>query len=90
MDQLLQYLNTHGALEEYTALNHQLTDYQLKLQRIEEYQNILKAFHNKLIELEDAFNHENKRTQLFLEESEDQLKAVRQYRLYLGILFQEV
>ena len=87
MDQLLQYLNTHGALEEYTALNHQLTDYQLKLQRIEEYQNILKAFHNKLIELVDAFNHENKRTQLFLEESEDQLKAVRQKYLEMTKTF---
>lgn len=87
MDQLLLYLNTHGALEEYTALNHRLTDYQLKLERLEEYQNILKSFQNKLIELKEEFNLENKNTQIYLEESENQLKAIRQKYLEMTKTF---
>ncbi len=78
MDQLLVYLNTHGALEEYSALNQQLTDYQVKLNHIQEYQNMLKAFQSKLNSIKEQFNSEDKATEVYLEEAEFSLKALRQ------------
>ena len=44
MDELLEYLNSHGALEEYVALTKQLSSLQNELNRIHEYQQILKAY----------------------------------------------
>ena len=78
MDQLLVYLNTHGALEEYSALNQQLTDYQVKLNHIQEYQNMLKAFQTKLNDIKEQFSLGDKATDTYLEEAELSLKALRQ------------
>ena len=44
MDELLDYLNSHGALEEYVALTKQLSSLQNELNRIQEYQKILKTY----------------------------------------------
>ncbi|MCH5198143.1 MAG: DUF2326 domain-containing protein [Oscillospiraceae bacterium] len=87
MDQLLTYLNTHGALEEYSALNQQLTDYQLRLNHIQEYQNMLKAFQNKLKEIKNQFILEDKSTDTYLEEAEPSLKALRQKYYEMTKLF---
>lgn len=87
MDQMLLYLNTHGALEEYSALNKQLTDYQLKLNHIKEYQNMLKAFQNKLNEIKNQLITEEQKTSLYLEESEEKLKILRQKYYEMTKLF---
>lgn len=87
MDQILIYLNTHGALEEYSALNQQLTDYQLKFSHIQEYQNMLKAFQNKLHDIKEQFISEDKRTDAYLEETENSLKALRQKYYEMAKLF---
>ena len=44
MDELLDYLNSHGALEEYVALTKQLSSLQNELNRVQEYKKILKAY----------------------------------------------
>lgn len=81
MDQLLAYLNTHGALEEYSAINSQLTDLMVKLNHIKEYQNMLRAFQTKLNDLKDELTLENRRAEAYLDDSEEKLKALRkQYR----------
>lgn len=78
MDQLLGYLDTHGALEEYTALNKQLTDLRLRLNHIKEYQNMLKAFQTRLNELKDECVIESRKTDKYIETSESLLKTIRQ------------
>lgn len=44
MDELLKYLDSHGALEEYVALTKQLSSFKNDASRIEEYQDILKSY----------------------------------------------
>lgn len=78
MDQLLAYLNTHGALEEYSAINRQLTDLKLRLNHIKEYQNMLRAFQTKLSDLKDQLIIENRRTDNYLVESEEKIKKLKQ------------
>ena len=51
MDELLSYLDSHGALEEYVALTKQLTSLNNELNRIREYQKILKAYRDTELDL---------------------------------------
>ena len=46
MDNLLSYLDSHGALEEYTGLTKRLSSLKDELDRIETYQKMLKAYYN--------------------------------------------
>ncbi|MBQ3018061.1 MAG: DUF2326 domain-containing protein [Clostridia bacterium] len=87
MDQLLQYLNTHGALEEYTALNQKLSDLQMQLNHIKEYQNMLKTFQNKINEIKNQFIIENKNTEIYLEEIDNLLTRLRQKFLEMAKMF---
>lgn len=87
MDQLLQYLNTHGALEEYTALNQKLADLQVQLSHIKEYQNMLKTFQSRLNELKNQLIIENKNTDAYLEEIEELLTKLRQKFLEMAKMF---
>lgn len=87
MDRLLGYLDTHGALEEYTALNKQLTDLKLRLSHIKEYQNMLKAFQLRLNQIKDEYMLENRKTEKYLDDAETQLKALRQSYFEMAKLF---
>lgn len=51
MDELLNYLNSHGALEEYVVLTKQLSSLQSELNRIQEYQKILKTYRDTELDL---------------------------------------
>ena len=77
MDRLLRYLNTHGALEEYTSLNKQLADYQVQLNHIKEYQELIKAFQKKQTEIKNQLIAEDQYTLSYLEDSESVLKGLR-------------
>ena len=87
MDQLLVYLDTHGALEEYSALNQQLIDLQVRLNHIQEYQNMLRAFQKKLNEIKNQFLLEDKNTETYLIEAEAHLKTLRQKYYEMTKLF---
>lgn len=68
MDELLNFLNTHGALEEYVALTKQLTSLQNELNRIEEYQKILKTYKDTILDIKTEFISQDKDTDSYLEE----------------------
>lgn len=78
MDNLLGYLNTHGALEEYTALNKQLTDLQLQLNHIKDYQKMLKEYQSRLNNIKEQMIIENRDTEEYLNAAEPFLKNLRQ------------
>jgi len=66
MDELLAYLNTHGALEEYITLVNKITDLKAKLNRIHEYQNILKAYKQSELDIKSEYISNNKATEQYL------------------------
>lgn len=73
MDELLDFLNTHGALEEYVALTKQLTSLQNELNRIEEYQKILKTYKDTILDIKTEFISQDKDTDSYLEEINQKL-----------------
>lgn len=77
MDELLDYLNTHGALEEYVALTKQLSSLNSDLNRIQEYQKILKAYRDTELDIKAALIAEDKETEDYLESEKAYLTSLR-------------
>lgn len=77
MDELLEYLNSHGALEEYVALTKQLSALKNELNRIHEYQQILKAYRDTKLDIKAAMIEQDKETELYLEENNHYLDVLR-------------
>ena len=77
MDELLEYLNSHGALEEYVALTKQLSALRNELNRIHEYQQILKAYRDTKLDIKASMIEQDKATDLYLEENNVYLDTLR-------------
>ncbi|MEI3166819.1 MAG: hypothetical protein V8S58_01660 [Lachnospiraceae bacterium] len=69
MDKLLDFLNTHGALEEYVALTKQLTTMQNELNRIHEYQRFLKTYKDTVLDIKENLIRQDRETQQYLEDA---------------------
>lgn len=81
MDELLGYLNSHGALEEYVALTKQLSSLKSEMDRIHEYQKILKTYKELEMEIKSSFINQDKETDDYLESIKlitDNLRTVYQ------------
>ncbi|MEG1254835.1 DUF2326 domain-containing protein [Clostridium sp.] len=50
LDRLIGFLGSHGALEEYTALSKEINELRLKLEKANDYKNILETYDDKLAE----------------------------------------
>ncbi len=80
MDELLDFLNTHGALEEYVALTKQLSSLQSELNRIEEYQKILKTYKDTILDIKTEFISQDKEADSYLEEiNKELIRLMNQY-----------
>lgn len=66
----LQYLNTHGALDDYTQLSHLLAEHKMDLAKLEQYKQLVKEYKTKLEEVKKIFADENISTNKYLEEIE--------------------
>ena len=69
MDVLLEYLNSHGALEEYVSLTKELNDLKNEIARINEYQHILKTYHDSQLNIKLSMMDKDKEADLYLEEN---------------------
>lgn len=67
MDNLLGYLDSHGALEEYVALTKQLSSLKNEMERIQGYQKILKSYKDIELEIKSSFINQDKETNEYLE-----------------------
>lgn len=67
MDELLGYLNSHGALEEYVVLTKQLSSLRNEMERIHEYQKILKSYKDIELKIKSSFINQDKETDEYLE-----------------------
>ena len=80
MDELLDFLNTHGALEEYVALTKQVSALKNELNRIEEYQKILKTYKDTILDIKTEFISQDKCADSYLEEiSAELIRLMNQY-----------
>lgn len=77
MDELLDYLNSHGALEEYVALTKQLTALQNELNRIHEYQRILKTYKDTVLDIKANLIIQDKETQTYLDDEAENLSELK-------------
>lgn len=71
----LQYLNSHGALEEYTQLNRQLADIEKKLGKLLQYKKLVSEYKQKNEEIKQDFSTENIRTNKYLDTAEATIKS---------------
>jgi uncharacterized protein YydD (DUF2326 family) len=77
MDDLLGFLDSYGALEEYTALTKQLNGLKNELARIEEYQKILKAYKDMEIDIKTKYIEQDKETELYLDSEVQHISNLR-------------
>lgn len=77
MDELLGYLNSHGALEEYVALTKQLSSLRNELNRIQEYQRILKSYRDMKLDIKAAMIEQDKAADTYLEEERTYLDDLK-------------
>lgn len=68
-DQKLEYLNTRGALDEFTKLNEQLKDFKTRFEKLDTYKKLLSEYKNKLEELKKDFSTQNIATNKYLEDN---------------------
>lgn len=77
MDELLGFLDSYGALEEYTALTKQLNGLKNELSRIEEYQKILKAYKDMELDIKTKYIEQDKETELYLDSETQHISDLR-------------
>lgn len=70
-DEKLAYLDTRGALDEFTKLNEQLNKYKLQLDNIEKYRKLLSEYKNKQEELKKGFIDQNIITNNYLKNNSE-------------------
>ncbi len=65
-DLRLQYLNKHGALEEYTALNSKLINLKVRIDKLITYQSLLEEYKNEKERVKIEFSEQNIKTNDYL------------------------
>ncbi|KYG79368.1 hypothetical protein AWW67_13415 [Roseivirga seohaensis] len=73
-DEKLGYLNTKGALDEFTNMNDQLRSFKLRLEKLEQYKNLINEFKNKQEEFTKEFSDENIKTNNYLNDQSDLIR----------------
>ena len=76
MDELLLYLNSHRALDEYVALTSKLSNLQNELNRIYEYQKILKTYKDTELDIKRALIDQDKQTEDYLESEKEHINRL--------------
>lgn len=87
MDELLDFLDSHGALEEYVALTKRLSSMQNKLNRIQEYQKILKAYKETERSIKGELLEADTETDEYLESESELLSELRGFFVSLAKRF---
>ncbi|MBP1638939.1 MAG: hypothetical protein H6Q17_522 [Bacteroidetes bacterium] len=73
-DAKLQYLNSHGALGDYTQLTNLLAEYKLKLLKLQQYKGLVKEYKTRQEEVKKEFANENIATVKYLSDIEPLIK----------------
>ncbi len=69
-DEKLQYLNSHGALDDYVQLTNQLASLKSKLEKLNGYKKMVKEYNLKTEQLKQEISQENINTEKYLEDND--------------------
>ncbi|MFC2307780.1 MAG: DUF2326 domain-containing protein [Bacteroidota bacterium] len=73
-DEKLQYLNSHGALDDYTQLTNLLAENKMNLLKLQQYKEIVKEYKTRQEEVKKEFANENIATVKYLSDIEPLIK----------------
>lgn len=73
-DEKLQYLNSHGALDDYTQLTKLLAENKLELLKLQQYKELVKEYKTRQEEVKKEFANENIATVKYLSDIEPLVK----------------
>jgi uncharacterized protein YydD (DUF2326 family) len=73
-DEKLQYLNSHGALDDYTQLTNLLAENKMNLLKIQQYKQLVKEYKTRQEEVKKDFADENIATVKYLSDIEPLVK----------------
>jgi uncharacterized protein YydD (DUF2326 family) len=73
-DTKLQYLNSHGALDDYTQLTNLLAENKLNLSKLQQYKELIKEYKTRQEEVKKEFADENITTEKYLTDIEPLVK----------------
>lgn len=76
IDELLRYLDTHKALDEYLALNNKIQDLKVQYAKFVEYQELSKKYKKDLRNIQTDMATEEKLTEDYLEDIKDNLDDI--------------
>lgn len=77
LDKNMGYLDTHGALEEYSSLNKMLNEEIQKLEKLKEYQKIMKSYNKKLLEIKTEYGSKSIETQEYIEYQKEWIESIK-------------
>lgn len=77
LDKHLGYLDTHGALDEFSSLNKMLNEQRTKLDKLLEYQGIMKTYKKKLLEIKSEYSEKSLETQEYIDYSSNLLDNIK-------------
>jgi uncharacterized protein YydD (DUF2326 family) len=73
-DEKLQYLNSHGALDDYTQLTNLLAENKMNLLKLQQYKDLIKEYKTRQEEVKREFANENIDTVRYLSDIEPLIK----------------
>ncbi len=79
LDDKLQYLGAHRALDVFVKLSNRLADLRAKREKLAGYEEMLAQYKVKQNQIDEAFIQENVRTEEYLTEIEPQIKRNRDF-----------
>lgn len=74
LDSKMQFLGTHGALDEFSELSNYINDLNAKAQKIKDYKDLLERYSDITQEISIALSNETKRTNVYLKEVNNLIK----------------
>ena len=77
LDKHMGYLNTHGALDEFSSLNRVLNEERIKLDKLLEYQKIMKTYKKKLLSITSEYSEKSLETQEYIEHNKALLDKIK-------------
>lgn len=90
LDKTMYFLGSHGALEEYTAINDRLSELKSRLEKAADYKNLLETYENKLAEANIDIEKQKIQASKYIKENEDLFENIMSvFRTYSKIFYKD-
>lgn len=90
LDSLLKFLGNHGALDEYTVLTDKLNELKSRLEKADNYKNLLETYKSKLVEANINMEQQKLEATKYLKDNKELLeKMMNTFRTYSKIFYKD-